>query len=495
MRVLSKRGDELLLISEGEEVSRGDYVRVSDGGGRRFLLAQVYEVEYFDVPGIEEDLLRDLLLEGTMVSSQDPEYESITRRVKDVRLIRCKVRGTLSDSGLRPEVDWLPSRAVGRVERVPGAELSSIIGGDGPTIRVGRTTDGHPVGLPLSALDGSLTLILGKKGSGKSHLAKLLISGLVESGAYSIVFDINNEYAGITRNREGDPSRIADRVYLLEPGTSLRFNMRYLGRNVMVDVLRNALNLPATSAREFLRIWGFLESSGRLTFEQLGEYITRWRTSDAVRDALLSRYYSLASTRLLTDEQGFRFEEFFADVESREGGGALVLMLAGVSPLARRIAVEMVLAKISELLHARIIPPLFIFAEEAHLYVRETYWEDLVTRMRHYGAFAVFITNQPDALKDMVYRQADNLFLFNYTNDRDIELIARYSATDAETLSGILPTLNRGRALMVGKATSWLPIIVDVDEADFQALGQTRTFFSAQGARAVGRNVIRRSAY
>ncbi len=492
MRVLSKRGDELLLISEGEEISRGDYVRITDGHGRPSLLAQVYEVEYFDVPGIEEDLLRDLLLDGIMVSSPDPEYASITRRVKDVRLIKCKVRGTIAGDGLSPEADWLPSRATGRVERIPGDELSSIVGGNGPSINVGKTLDGHPLGIPLSALDGSLTLILGKKGSGKSHLAKLFVSGLVENGAYAVVFDINNEYVGITRNREGEPSHIARKVYPLEPGGSLRFNLKYLGRNVMADVLRNVLNLPATSTREFLRIWGLLESSGRLTFEQLGEYIERWRANDMIRDALLSRYYSLASTRLITDEPGFRFEDFFADVESEGGGGALVVMLAKASALARRVVVEVMLAKISELLHARAIPPIFILAEEAHLYVRDTYWEDLITRMRHYGAFTIFVTNQPDALKDMVYRQADNIFMFNYTNDKDVEFIARYSATDAETLSGILPTLRKGRALMLGKATSWLPIVVDVNDADFQALGQTRSFFSGLGRRPV---VGQRTAY
>ncbi|MGC8555649.1 MAG: ATP-binding protein, partial [Conexivisphaera sp.] len=365
--MLSKRGDELLLISEGEEVSKGDYVRVSDGRGRPSLLAQVYEVEYFDVPGIEEDLLRDLLLDGVMLSSPDPEYASITRRVKDVRLIRCKVRGTVTESGLSPEVDWLPSRATGRVERVSGAELSSLLGAGAPSLRIGRTLDGHPLGLPLSALDGSLTLILGKKGSGKSHLAKLLVSGLVENGAYSVVFDINNEYVGLTRSRNGEPSHMARRVYLLEPGGSLRFNLRYLGRNVMADVLRNVLSLPATSVREFLRIWSYLESSGRLSFAQLGEVIERWRANEMVRDALLSRYYSLASTRLFTDEPGFRFEDFFADVESEGGGGAIVVMLAGASALARKVAVEIILAKVAELLHARAIPPIFLLAEEAHL--------------------------------------------------------------------------------------------------------------------------------
>ena len=75
--------------------------------------------------------------------------------------------------------------------------------------------------------------------------------------------------------------------------------------------------------------------------------------------------------------------------------------------------------KLIELLEKSLIPPIFIFAEEAQLYIRDTYWEDLITRMRHFGIYSTFITNQPDAINDTIYRQVDNIFLFNFTNDSE----------------------------------------------------------------------------
>ena len=94
-----------------------------------------------------------------------------------------------------------------------------------------------------------------------------------------------------------------------------------------------------------------------------------------------------------------------------------------------------------ELLERTQIPPVFLFAEEAHLYVRDTYWEDIITRMRHFGIYATFITNQPDAINDGIYRQVDNIFLFNFTNDNDLDKISKVSLADRDTIRSIVKTL------------------------------------------------------
>lgn len=438
------------------------------------------------MPGIEEDLLRDLLLEEVIDLRSNPGYESITQRVKDVKLLRSKVRGTLTSDGLDLSTDWIPSRTLSVVEKVEGDELGSTALEDrGPSIGIGETSGGYPVKIPVSSLDGSLTLILGKKGSGKSHLAKLMVNGLADNGAYVLAFDINNEYIGLVRNKDGSPSRLARKIVLLEPGTTLKFDLRYMGKGVISSVFRNALGLPSVSLRELIRIWNYLEGYGHLSFSSLGDYITRWRTNEMIREALLSRYYTLASTGMImdSDDGGFSFEDTVAELKE---GGIMVVLLAGISPVARRIVVEAMLSKLLELLHSRSIPPMFILAEEAHMYIRETYWEDLVTRMRHYGAFTIFVTNQPDALEDLIYRQADNFFLFGYTNKKDIDLISRLSATDAETLEGVIPTLRRGSCLVIGKATNWLPVVVNVKDTEFESLGRTRLFF--QGIRLKSNN-------
>ena len=155
----------------------------------------------------------------------------------------------------------------------------------------------------------------------------------------------------------------------------------------------------------------------------------------------------------------------------------MIVSLGGVSPLNRRMVVELILSKLVELLERRKIPPVFLLAEEAHLYLRDTYWEDLITRMRHFGVFTVFITNQPDAIDQKIYRQVDNIFLYNFSNDSDLSLVSQASMADADTVRAIVRTLPPRMCLLLGYAVRNLPVVVSVDPFDSPASGTTRRFF------------------
>jgi hypothetical protein len=97
--------------------------------------------------------------------------------------------------------------------------------------------------------------------------------------------------------------------------------------------------------------------------------------------------------------------------------------------------------------------------------------------MRHLGLFTTFVTNQPDTIRDGIYRQADNIFLFNFINDHDLEAIARVSRIDSESVRQIAKELPAQRCLVIGDVVKNLPIVVDVRSLDFQAMGETRYYF------------------
>ena len=130
-----------------------------------------------------------------------------------------------------------------------------------------------------------------------------------------------------------------------------------------------------------------------------------------------------------------------------------------------------------DLLERSLIKPIFLFAEEAHLYVKDTYWEDIITRMRHFGIFTTFVTNQPDALSDGIYRQVDNIFLFNFMNDADLEKISRVSLIDTETVKSVVRTLPQRNCLIIGKVVREMPIVMNVKGADMMVYGETKKFF------------------
>jgi hypothetical protein len=268
-----------------------------------------------------------------------------------------------------------------------------------------------------------------------------------------------------------------DKIHALTPGQNFKVALSQLHLNVLIGILVHALHLPGTSAREFRRIWKTLKEKENLTLYELGEAIRTCNCNQHVRDALFSRYYSLVNSGFFTDNtaESTLLEECL--LKAKEQGGAIAINLRNTSTVDRQIVVEYVLGKLVDSLTSWKLKAVFLFAEEAHLYLRETYWDDIVTRMRHFGIFATFITNQPDTIQENIYRQADNIFLFNFTNEHDLDVVSRASRVDAETVRSIARDLPQHHCLTLGKVVSDFPIVARVRALDVKTMGETRLFF------------------
>lgn len=487
MKILSKSGSDLLILSVKEEfVSKGDYLLVEDQKSEKQMIVQIYDEEYLSSQALIEDIVRDEVVSATSLENiHDPlNIGGLSRLIRDARIFKAKIRAAIDSAGrLTNEITWLPSRVDSRLRRLGTKELGRLLGRTG-TLAIPIGVTGYPqeeVEIYAEDLDGKLSIITGKKESGKSHLSKILVKTLVQHGAFVIIFDLNNEYSGLMWNRDGSPSRFHDNTVVLEPGRKLKFTLKYCGKAAISEVLRNALDMPAASMREFFRIWDWLDNRGSLGISSIGNSVNTWNMNELVRDALISRYHSMASSGLFTDieQECFRFE----DATAKNDGLAMIVNMGKISPHVRRMVVELVLSKLADLLERASIPPIFLFAEEAHLYLRETYWEDIITRMRHFGIYTTFITNQPDAISDAIYRQLDNIFLFNFTNDTDLDKISRVSLADNDTIRSLVRTLPQRHCLAIGKIVNDLPIVAKIAESEVLAMGETKKFFKRNAAK------------
>jgi uncharacterized protein len=477
MKILSKNGNELLLLAmEEDAAAKGDYLLIEDRN--KSVVVQVYDEEYLSSQALIEDIVKEEVVNASSRERiHDPlNIGNLSRLIRDARLFRTKIRASINDGKLSSDVTWLPSRVESKIRRIAMKELDSLLARYGVfPIPLGKTNHEEEFEIYAEDLDGKLTVITGKKESGKSHLSKLLIKTLVQHGAFVVVFDLNNEYAGLGWSRDGTPSSIHHQVKMLEPGKTLRFTLDYCGKAAISGMLKNALDMPAASLREFFRIWDWCESKQSLSIEAIGNAVNTWNINELVRDALVSRYHVIQASRLfISGEGGLQFEEMISD----KNGAAMIINMGEVSPTIRRMIVEIVLSKVVDLLERKQIPPIFLFAEEAHLYIRDTYWEDIITRMRHFGIYTTFITNQPDALDDSIYRQIDNIFLFNFTNDNDLDKISKVSLADNDTIKSIVRTLPQRHCLAIGKIVCDLPVVIKVSTAEVMTLGETKKFFT-----------------
>ena len=477
MKIYRKEGDVMQLISfPEEEVNKGDYLLVEDQRSRRGLIIQVIDIQFANIPGILEDILRDVMTEESIQGNDvDPlDISSQVAVLKDTKLLVCKIRGALENGRPTHDVSWLPSRINSSVSKFP-IETVATEESPGRPILLGGIKQNPEFTVDAKTLDGRLNIVTGKKGTGKSHLSKLLAMSLLDNGAPCLILDVNGEYTNLTRRANGEGSRYEGKIAVLTPRLSLRFTLAEVGLGTMMDILLHALDLPGTSARVFARIWRQLEQKNELTVKSLGVAIADSDCNESVRDALQSRYNTLADSGIFTDDPSSANSRQI--LERLAAGEAVVVNMKNQSFMIRRIVVELLLSKITELLSRNRLRAVFLFAEEAHLYLRETYWDDIVTRMRHLGIFTTFITNQPDTIQESIYRQADNIFLFNFTNERDLDVVARAAKIDGESVKLLVKDLPAGHCLAIGDVVRDFPVVVNVRPLDVEALGGTRYFF------------------
>ena len=482
MKLYRKEGNILQILSfPGETVEKGDYLLVEDDDAGRALIAQVIDVQFASIPGVLEELLRSLPDGGELIEGEDVDPLEVAPHIsyiQDASLLICKIRATAEGDCLSPSSSWLPSRSQSTIRKLPLPTLLKLAKIDGKLpIVIGGTKDSSLLTIDATSLDGRLNIITGKKETGKSHLSKLLMVNLVGYEATVVVFDLNGEYLSLGLAGDGKRNANYDKIHVLTPSQNFKLALKQLNLHVMLGILIHALHLPGTSAREFRRIWIALKERDTLTLHELGETIRNWNCNQHVRDALFSRYHALVNSGVFTDNvaEATSLEEYL--LKTREHGGAIVLNLRNTSSIDRQIVVEYILGKLVECLSNSKLKAVFLFAEEAHLYLRETYWDDIVTRMRHIGIFTTFVTNQPDTIRDSIYRQADNIFLFNFTNEHDLDVVSRAARVDAETVRSIARDLPPHHCLALGRAVRDFPIVARVKALDLKTMGETRLFF------------------
>jgi len=475
LKILKKDGSDLLVIaSRSENVRRGDYLIIFDDIDSNQLIVQIYDETYLDNPGSTEEIIRGEILQIKGIDEDPVDLDSMLTLLKDLRVLKCRSRGTLLNGKHIPHSEWLPSRASSTVMKIPLPKLISSKNSSFP-LEIGSTYDDEAITIPGEAFDASINIITGKKGTGKSHLAKVLMANLVSIKANTMVFDVNGEYENLTRRKDGGPSELNNKVIVLKPGENLKFSLSYLGKNALTDVFLHTLDTNYNTVREFSRIYDLLVSQKSVNLKSLRDTISGFNCNDRVKEALISRYDSLISTNIFSDnyDDCLRIEDEF---NNQKDGIILIISLKNSSSFVRKLIVELMLSKITQLLEFGIIRPLLLFAEEAHLYLKDTFWDDIVTRMRHLGIFTTFITNQPDSINESIRRQVDNIFLFNLVNDSDLDAISRISVADSDTIKSIVKTLPKGYCLAVGKVVSELPSVLKITDPNLITSGISKSF-------------------
>lgn len=496
---------ELVFSPREVDLRVGENLSIKDRDSNRGLIVQVIEFRTVTYPALLLEML-ELVSENPSILATDLSQLSQEGlpEISNLKLAIAKIRKVVTQTDEDAEINlwenwdgWIPTREV-IVERTSDEEVFVNVTHDlGNRIHLGQTLSGQEFYVEGQDLE-KVNVVTGVKGSGKSHLAKVLLMRLVERGAPCVVFDINREYIHLPKV-EIDPEtgQVTQRgIIHLEAGGDFRLGVRQFGLAPLMTLLQR-FGLPEVSALHFenrvARLWAeaeALERSGRrppyLGLEQLMQMAEEnefggGSNSLVVNQAIRSRLESVKNTNIFarTPQEAASLGVTYRMIRE---GGALVIDISSLSNLAREGFVQAIIEIIKdiclwEIEHETHRFP-FMFFEEAHLYVSRHSIDYIVTRARHLGITSFFVTNMIHGLEESILRQADNLFLLRIPFDDDVRHVSRGAATDYESMMSFVRRLRQHHALAIGTVTAQYPFMFKVDPLEgINTAGETRFFF------------------
>ncbi|MBI5636010.1 ATP-binding protein [Candidatus Micrarchaeota archaeon] len=453
-QLVSKKGDDVsLAFQQPSEIKAGDCFKISDSASE--IIAQVYDVRYGGLKKAFSEFIQKL-------NGADSSFAEFLGRNKhafnETWLAKCKIRGTLSKQGF--SAGTLKSPAAGNIiEKISGQQLAQILLSNPRKPASIGTLHGSsaPIEIDLASFQ-AVTLITGRKGSGKSHLAKNILEHLIQNGAPAIVLDVNGEYARLKQSKQ---SGFGARIVEFIPGKNFFIPLDGIPFETFCRMCQIEEN--HNSFRLFSRYWA--ERPERKNLFHLRSWITESGSPPGTIGAALGRIDYADSLGVFGE---FNFGQSLA---SARAGSALVLNLFQQGEKIKQLSIVYVLRQLIEA-GMRGEGKIFLFAEEAQNYFEKEFWDDVITRMRHLGIYSIIITNEPTTLPSMVFRQCDNLFCFNFSSENDLAFVSQAQVIDPQTLF-IAKNLGLGQCIAIGKSTNGFPLVIQINPSKGQAGGET----------------------
>ena len=514
LQVYRIEGDLIELLFSPREIDLrvGETLTLRERETGRSVIAQVIAFRSASYPSLVQEQMLNLLGPEQLAA---PLLESIGYRLfvqtggngrsaelGNIKVALAKIRKTVPEtSQLWEQWDgWIPARDAD-IFRTRDEEVFNNATRDlGHPLNLGWMMGGHSFEVEGQDLE-KVNVITGVKGSGKSHLAKVILLQLIEHGAPCLVFDINREYIHLPKAeidpRTGEVTRRG--IVHLEAGGNFRLGVRQFGLAPLMTLLQR-FGLPEVSALHFenrlARLWEEaegMERGGRsapyMGLDQLIQMAEEnefggGSSATVINHAIRSRLDALKNTHIFarSESEAASLGKAYRQVRA---GGALVIDMSSLSNLAREGFVQAIIELIKDLClweiehDAHRFP--FIFFEEAHLYISRKSIDYIVTRARHLGITSFFVTNMIHGLDEAVLRQADNLFLLRIPFEDDVRHVSRGAATDYETMAAFVRRLRQRHALAIGNVTAQYPLIFAVDPLEgVNTAGETRYFFRTE---------------
>ena len=291
-------------------------------------------------------------------------------------------------------------------------------------------------------------LCVASTGAGKSYTVGVLLEEIIlkYNTAAVLLFDLHNEYWGLTQPNDGaeiehleyldySPRGFLDNVLIFEKDSL------GLGKQFDLPRLRRILDLTAAQENSLINI-----IKKPVLLEELIELIQESNIHTATRENLISKIYSLQNLELFEKE---------LDLEAmiRPSQISIIRLDQFIDEQKRNLFVNEILTQVfdkktrGEFARENEI---VLVIEEAHRFATTNEILPRIAREgRKFGIYEILISQRPGDFPDNIIANMNTLIALRIRSDKDITKIRLMEGISTETVS-VLPHLTRGEALIVG---------------------------------------------
>ena len=421
--------------------------------------------------------------------SKDVDFEIIKKLVEsglvDTKVwCRAKVLGFLAEDGnvLQPRRAVTPGKPV--FIATPEILEKFYSYPEKEAIHVGSliTRLEVPVHLSIKGFRRHLAIIA-QTGAGKSYLAGILAIELLRKGGTVIMLDPHADYVFLSKDTEGRPHELADRITVFRnPMSTGRYSEAEVPNMKSYEVNFAELDLDeicmiARISEHYTNIRAGLETAINIVRQNKENFLPKdileelenadsWEGVDQKIKA-----GAKSAIKYIKRLVGMRvFSSVSTSIENLLKSMHLsVVDLSGLEDeIADYIAYRILTGIYEKISEGEFEYPVFIFIEEAHRFIPsdgKTYSSSIIKRIaaegRKFGIFLTVITQRPSKIHSDVLSQCNSQIIMRITNPNDQNAISRSSERMSQDLLEDLPGLNVGEAVIVGEMTR-APVMVKV---------------------------------
>jgi DNA helicase HerA-like ATPase len=368
--------------------------------------------------------------------------------------------------------------------------------------------------------------IFGRSGTGKSILARLMLCGLMKSGAcVNLIFDMHSEYAGDKKMESGQYAKGLRSIfgktnvalYTIDEESSRKMQVDGAIRIPLssitiedIEALASELKMSEGSAmtitaRQAARKLGrgWIERLVEMSPEQLEEYCDQTGANSGSVEALKRRLETIADFPFVVrsgQAEGTGIDGLIKDLKS---GRHVILMFGQYrSALAYMLVANILTKRIHDAWvkwseehedgKAKEPKPLMITIEEAHKFLGRdsaTIFGTIAREMRKYLVTLLVIDQRPSGIDDEVMSQIGTRITALLNDDKDIDA-AFTGIRGGSQLKTLLATLDSKQEVMVMGHAVPMEVVLRVRSFD-EGLYKSLQADGSKAAKEVGENIVK----